>query len=147
MIQIEGKHNFCKAFLDDLKQLRKENRVNLKSKRLLMKQMKRYCVQRSPAKDRKFLASLDKMVRKEKKKMDAQLKKIDDYYKVVHDGNLYKSLNDTGFLTSLRTFMQKGTENTYTEPEPVNDDDETSSTTTEAHTTEDKNKDDYNYGT
>ena len=143
MIHSEGKQEFCKTFLNDLKQLKNDKRISLNRKRLLMKEIKQYCFQKNPSNDKKFLASLDKKIRKEKKKMDSKLANNEDYGKLDLDDNLYARLNDTDFLTSLKMFMAEGTKNPLSEVEDTNNEDdgenEDIATTT---TAVDRNEDD-----
>ena len=147
MIQTEGKQEFCKTFLNELKQLKNEKRIALNRKRLLMKEIKRYCFQRNPDNDKKFLASLDKMIRKEKKKMDSKLANNEDYGKLDLDDNLYGRLNDTDFLTSLKTFMAEGAKNPLSEVENTNNEDDGENEDVAATTTAvDRNEDDEDFG-
>ena len=72
MIETEGKLAFCKLFLEDLKELKKKTASSQNRKKMLMKKMKKYCFhQGNSANDKKFLTSLDKLIRKEKKEMEA----------------------------------------------------------------------------
>ena len=71
MIDTDGKQEVCKSINQDLKELQKKTGFSQKRKKMLMKKMKKYCFQRSSANDKKFLTSLDKLIRKEKKEMEA----------------------------------------------------------------------------
>ena len=108
-----------------------------------MKEIKQYCFQKNPSNDKKFLASLDKKIRKEKKKMEFKFANNEDYGKLDLDNNLYARLNDTDFLTSLKTFMAEGAMNPLSEVEDTNNEDdgenEDIATTT---TAVDRNEDD-----
>ena len=148
MIQTEGKQEFCKTFLNELKQLKNEKRISLNRKRLLMKEMKQYCFQRKSANDKKFLASLDKMIRKEKKNMDTKFSNNEDYGKLDLDDNIYARLNDTDFLTSLKTFMAEGAKNPISEVGNTNneDDGENEDVATTTTTAVDRNEDDEDFG-
>ena len=119
MIETEGKLAFCKLFLEDLKELKKKTWSTQDRKKMFTKEMKQYCFHRNSAKDRKFLASFDKLIRKEKKKMDKKYAKNNDYLKLNLDDNLYNrlNLNDTEFLMSVKGFLSTIQKN------PVNDDD------------------------
>merc|ERR1719410_2013939 len=141
MIQTEGKQEFCKTFLNELKQLKNEKRISLNRKRLLMKEIKQYCFQKNPSSDKKFLASLDKKIRKEKKKMDSKLANNEDYGKLDLDDNLYTRLNDTDFLTSLKTFMAEGAMNPLSEVEGTNNEDDGENENATTTTAVDRNED------
>ena len=117
MIQTEGKLAFCKLFLEDLKELKRQTWSPQNRKKMLTKEMKQYCLHRNLAKDRKFLASLDKLIRKEKKKMDKKYAKNNYYLKLDMDDKLYNRLNDTDFLMSVKGFLSNIQKN------PNNDDD------------------------
>ena len=119
MIETEGKLAFCKLFLEDLKELKRKTWSTQDRKKMFTKEMKQYCFHRNSAKDRKFLASFDKLIRKEKKKMDKKYAKNNDYLKLNLDDNLYNrlNLNDTEFLMSVKGFLSTIQKN------PVNDDD------------------------
>ena len=119
MIETEGKLAFCKLFLEDLKELKKKTWSSQDRKKMFTKEMKQYCFHRNSAKDRKFLASFDKLIRKEKKKMDKKYAKNNDYLKLNLDDNLYNrlNLNDTDFFMSVKGFLSTIQKN------PVNDDD------------------------
>ena len=72
MIDTDGKQEVCKSILEDLKELNKKTGYSQNKKKMLMKKMKKYCShQRNSANDKKFLTSLDKLIRKEKKEMEA----------------------------------------------------------------------------
>ena len=71
MIDTDGKQEVCKSILEDLKELKKKTASSQNRKKMLMKKMKKYCFQRNSANDKKFLTSLDKLIRKEKKDMEA----------------------------------------------------------------------------
>merc|ERR1711992_253614 len=118
-IETEGKLAFCKLFLEDLKQLKKQTWSPQDRKKMFTKEMKQYCFHRNSAKDRKFLALFDKLIRKEKKKMDKKYAKNNDYLKLNLDDNLYNklNLNDTDFFMSVKGFLSTIQKN------PVNDDD------------------------
>ena len=147
MIHSEGKQEFCKTFLNELKQLKNEKRISLNRKRLLMKEIKQYCFQKNPSSDKKFLASLDKKIRKEKKKIDSKLANNEDYGKLDLDNNLYARLNDTDFLTSLKTFMAEGAMNPLSEVEDTNNEDDGENEDVATTTTAvDRNEDDEDFG-
>merc|ERR1712241_178478 len=61
----------------------------------------------------------DKLIRKEKKKMDKKYAKNNDYLKLNLDDNLYNrlNLNDTDFFMSVKGFLSTIQKN------PVDDDD------------------------
>ena len=107
MIETEGKLAFCKLFLEDLKELKKKTWSTQDRKKMFTKEMKQYCFHRNSAKDRKFLASFDKLIRKEKKKMDKKYAKNNDYLKLNMDDKLFNrlNLNDTDFLMSVKVFL------------------------------------------
>ena len=108
-----------------------------------MKEIKQYCFQKNPSSDKKFLASLDKKIRKEKKKMDSKLANNKDYGKLDLDNNLYARLNDTDFLTSLKTFMAEGAMNPLSEVEGTNNEDDVENEDIATTTTAvDRNEDD-----
>ena len=107
-----------------------------------MKEIKQYCFQKNPSSDKKFLASLDKKIRKEKKKMDSKLANNEDYGKLDLDNNLYARLNDTDFLTSLKTFMAEGAMNPLSEVEDTNNEDDGENKNATTTTAEDRNEDD-----
>ena len=113
-----------------------------------MKEMKQYCFQRKSANDKKFLASLDKMIRKEKKNMDTKFSNNEDYGKLDLDDNIYARLNDTHFLTSLKTFMAEGAKNPLSEVGNTNnkDDGENEDVATTTTTAVDRNEDDEDFG-
>ena len=72
MIDTDGKQEVCKSINQDLKELQKKTGFSQKRKKMLMKKMKKYCFhQGNSANDKKFLTSLDKLIRKEKKEMEA----------------------------------------------------------------------------
>ena len=72
MIDTDGKQEVCKSINQDLKELQKKTGFSQKKKKMLMKKMKKYCFhQGNSANDKKFLTSLDKLIRKEKKEMEA----------------------------------------------------------------------------
>ena len=72
MIDTDGKQEVCKSINQDLKELQKKTGFSQNRKKMLMKKMKKYCFhQGNSANDKKFLTSLDKLIRKEKKEMEA----------------------------------------------------------------------------
>ena len=100
-IQVEGKTQFCESFLEDLRELKKNDDIYLKEKRIMVKQTKRYCKKTSVSSNKKFLASLDKKMKKNKKKMDAAYAGDPTYQKYATFDNMYERLNDTDFLFSI----------------------------------------------
>ena len=112
-----------------------------------MKEIKQYCFQKNPSSDKKFLASLDKKIRKEKKKMDSKLANNEDYGKLDLDDNLYGRLNDTHFLSSLKTFMAAGAKDPLSEVENTNNEDDGENEDVATTTTAvDRNEDDEDFG-
>ena len=72
MIDTDGKQEVCKSINQDLKELQKKTGFSQNRKKMLMKKMKKYCFhQGNSANDKKFLTSLDKLISKEKKEMEA----------------------------------------------------------------------------
>ena len=126
MLQTEGKQAFCKSFLEDLKELKSQTWSPQNKKKMLIKETKQYCFQKGSAKDRKFLASLDKLVRKEKQKMDKKYAKNNDYLKLNIDDEFYNRLNDTDFLMSVKMFLENNQKspNNDVEADDVNAGDE-----------------------
>ena len=92
---------FCESFLQDLMELQKNDETDLKKKRIMVKKTKRYCLTTAVSSDKKFLASLDKITKKEKKKMDAAYAGDPTYQKYATYNNMYERLNDTDFLFSI----------------------------------------------
>ena len=111
MLQTEGKQAFCKSFLEDLKEFKSQTWSPQNKKKMLIEETKQYCFQKSSAKDRKFLASLDKLERKEKKKMDKKYAKNNDYLKLNIDDEFYSRLNDTDFSMSVKMFFENNQKN------------------------------------
>jgi len=145
MIEAEGKLAFCKLFLEDLKELKKKTWSTQDRKKMFTKEMKQYCFHRNSAKDRKFLASFDKLIRKEKKKMDKKYAKNNDYLKLNLDDNLYNrlNLNDTEFLMSVKGFLST-IQNNPVNDDDTNDDNADDASDDNADNTVDNNDDDAN---
>ena len=122
MIQTEGKQAFCKSFLEDLKELKSQTWSPKNKKKI--KETKQYCFQRSSAKDRKFLASIDKLIKKEKKKMDKKYAKNNDYLKLNLDDQFYNRLNDTDFIMSVKMFLAN-IQNNPNDDDDADDDNDT----------------------
>ena len=70
-IQVEGKTQFYESFLQDQKEITLKWWDWLEGKEDYGKKTKRYCQTTAVSSDKKFLASLDKIMKKEKKNMDA----------------------------------------------------------------------------
>merc|ERR1719150_2816072 len=145
MIETDGKLAFCKLFLEDLKELKKKTWSTQDKNKKKIKEMKQFCLHRNSAKDRKFLASFDKLIRKEKKKMDKKYAKNNDYLKLNLDDNLYNrlNLNDTEFLMSVKGFLSTIQKNPVNDDE-TNDDNADDASDDNADNTVDNNDDDAN---
>ena len=79
--------------------------------------------------------------------MDSKLANNEVYGKLDLDDNLYGRLNDTDFLTSLKTFMAEGAKNPLSEVENTNNEDDGENEDVAATTTAvDRNEDDEEFG-
>ena len=85
--------------------LKKDKRFDLNEKRLLMKKTKKYCFERSGSGDEKFLSSLDKLIKKSKKKMDADYAGDPDYKNIGQIVNVYEHLQDAEYLLSTQKML------------------------------------------
>ena len=79
--------------------------------------------------------------------MNTKLSNNEDYGKLDLDDNIYARLNETHFLTSLKTFMAEGAKNPLSEVENTNnDDDGENKDVVTTITAADGNEDDEDFG-
>ena len=118
-IRAEGKRKFCKTYLNDLKDLEKDDVFHLHQKRLLTEETRKYCMKRGKSGTKKFVASLDKLAKKAKKQMDTAYAGDPDYKSISQADNLYERLNDADFLDTVEKMVMESEAFLHNEKENI----------------------------
>ena len=118
-IKAEGKRQFCKTYLNDLKDLEKDAMFHLHQKRLLTEETRKYCMKRGKSDNKKFVAALKKLTKKAKKQMDAAYAGDPDYKIIGQADNLYERLNDADFLDTVEKMVMESEAFLHNEKENI----------------------------